>query len=136
MELALSHGPSHEHDRHGGGVGEGQRTSEQEEGQHEPGQIAEQDPGQMAEQDPGQMAEQDPGQIAEQEEDQMEEPATTRPKRNKKPTIKILENLETEEVTEKQLSPKQRKKAKATARYRTKTRARQEEEQDEILNLE
>jgi hypothetical protein len=93
---------------------------EQEEGQQEPGQIAEQDPGQMVEPERGQL----------------EEPATTRPRRNKKPTIKILENLETDEVTEKQLSPKQRKKAKATARQRTKTQAGQEEEQDEILNLE
>jgi hypothetical protein len=95
--------------------------------------IQEQEEGQ---QEPDQMAELDPGQMMEQEGGQLEEPATTRPKRNKKPTIKILENLETDEVTEKQLSPKQRKKAKATARQRTKTKARQEEEQDEILILE
>ena len=109
---------------------------QQEEGQQELDQRAGQEFDQMAGQEGGQLAEQDPGQMVEQEEAQLEEAVISRPKRNKRPTIKILENLETEDVTEKQLSPKQRKKAKATARQRTKRPGRQEEEQDDILNLE
>jgi hypothetical protein len=84
-----------------------------------------------------QEEEQDADHGLEQEGGQLEEPgASRRPKRNRKPTLKMLENIETEEVNIRQLSPKQRKNAKANAKRKPKTRSRLEEDQDEILDQE
>ena len=74
---------------------------------------------------------------SEQEGGQPVEPEPNRrPKRNRKPTLKSLENIETEEVMKGQLSPKQRKKAKANAKRKTKNQNRLEDDQDEILEQE